>query len=66
MIVINYMFVISRIIALVRFTCTVDNYTLPGLVCTDNDLAFLQHMRNVKQYGQLQVLHVYVNISDQK
>ena len=28
---------------------------LPGLVCTENDLAYLQRRKNVKQYEQLQV-----------
>ena len=52
---------------LLYFIPTVDNYTLPGLVCTDNDLAFLQRMRNIKQYGELQVVHVNMNsISDPK
>ena len=29
---------------------------LPGLVCTENDLAYLQRMKNIKQYEELQVV----------
>ena len=33
--------------------------TLPGLHCTDNDLAFLQRMQTVKEYEELKVCVVY-------
>ena len=29
---------------------------LPGLVCTENDLAYLQRTKNIKQYEELQVV----------